>query len=84
LKGNGPAKGTTIQVSAFHYDFDPEDQPRELRKGGRCILFLRAARPKESPAWAIVNPWFGVQPASPFKARNLARLAADEAPAPKK
>jgi hypothetical protein len=84
LKGNGPAKGTTMKVSTLHYAFDPEDQPRELRKGGKCILFLKAARPKESPAWATVDPWFGVQPVSSFKVWNLARLAADEASAPKK
>jgi|GEM_PF-3684496 len=63
---------------------DPEDRPRELRKGGKCIPFLKAARPKESPAWATMDPWFGVQAASSIKAGNLARLAADEASAPKK
>ena len=84
LKGRGPTKGTTIQASAFHFDFDPEDTPRELRKGGTCILFLKSARPKDAPAWTTVDPWFGVQPASSFKARNLARLTEDEATAPKK
>jgi hypothetical protein len=84
LKGKGPAEGTTMKVSALYFTFDPEDQPRELRKGGKCILFLKAAPPKVSPAWTTVDPWIGVQPASPFKARNLARLAADEVPEPKK
>jgi hypothetical protein len=72
--------GGTIDVHVVRFESAPEDRLPELKKGGRCILFLKENKQPGSPC-STVDVWFGVQRPSPWMARSLARLAGEQAPA---
>lgn len=72
--------GGTIDVCIIRFEAVPGDRLPELKKGGRCILFLKDNKQPGSPH-TTVDVWFGVQRPSPWMARSLARLAGGQAPA---
>jgi hypothetical protein len=48
LKGNKPA-GDTVRVNIVRFERDEEDRLVELKKGSKCILFLKKAAAGETP-----------------------------------
>jgi hypothetical protein len=79
LKGPKPG-ADPITVNIVRFEGDEEDRLPELRKGSKCILFLRSAGGGAMPAWQTADFWFGVQRPSPWMARSLKRLAAQGGP----
>jgi hypothetical protein len=73
LKGKKPATDT-ITVNIIRFEGDEADRLSELKKGGKCILFLKQAS-GQTPVWQTADFWFGVQRPSPWLARSLKRLA---------
>lgn len=75
--------GATIKVhivrAILHADdFEPEDQLPELKKGGKCILFLECHDLKLTPSYITADIWFGVQRPSPWMAKSLARIVTEQ------
>jgi hypothetical protein len=73
LKGKVSSKDE-LTVTIIRFESAEEDKLPWLKKGARCILFLKSADPK-TPSWETADVWFGVQPSSPWMARSLKRLA---------
>jgi len=66
--------GGTIRVKVIR-DFYPDDRPPELKKGGKCILFLKSLEHIHESA----DPWFDIQTPRRRMVSSLVRLAAEEA-----
>lgn len=77
LKGDGSLKDQSIKVNIQRFEMDPKDKHPLIKKDGECILFLKNAAPN-TPSWVTADFWFGVQYPSPWMARSLKRLAAEE------
>ncbi|HEV3255428.1 MAG TPA: hypothetical protein VG013_00985 [Gemmataceae bacterium] len=73
LKGKVSTKGE-LAVNIIRFESAEEDKLPYLKKGAKCILFLKSADPKTS-SWETADVWFGVQQFSPWMARSLKRLA---------
>ncbi len=86
IKWDAPGEsrvGATIKVhivrAVLHGDdFEPEDRLPELKKGGKCILFLECRDLKPTPSYITADIWFGVQRPSPWMAKSLARIVAEQ------
>jgi hypothetical protein len=76
--------GGTIRANVVRLGSDPEDRPPGLKKGGKCILFIKCNDRQKPPSYITADVWFGVQPPLPEMADRLARLArvGDKKPAP--
>jgi hypothetical protein len=83
LKGKKP-NADTITINIVRFERVNEDRLPELKKGGKCILFLKNARPGEKPAWRTADFWFGFQAPSPWMAKSLKRLAEQDEAQPKR
>lgn len=79
LSGNKPAE-ESIQVTITRFELHEADRLPELKKGCKCILFLRNVGPNDRPMWETSDAWFGFQRPSPSMAKTLKRLAAEEKP----
>jgi hypothetical protein len=80
LKGAGEASPKDeLSVSIIRLEREAEDKVPYLKKGGKCILFLKSAGVKV-PYWESADVWFGVQRHSPWMARSLKRLAQEKTP----
>jgi hypothetical protein len=77
LKGKKPNKDT-ININIVRFEGANEDRLSELKKGGKCIIFLKNAGRGEKPVWRTADFWFGFQRPSPWMARSLKRLAEQE------
>lgn len=74
IKGRHDADGKLpIQITRF--ELEKDDRHPELRKGGRCILFLKNEGNVGMPRWTTVEVWFSVQQYTPTMVRELKRLA---------
>lgn len=78
IKGAKTA-GDTLKLHMVRLESVAADRLPELRKGGRCILFLKPGGAGD-PAFTPADYWFGVQRPSPAMARELRRLAARKKP----
>jgi len=68
--------GGTIRVNVIRFEFDPEDRLPELKKGGKCILFLKVDDKQEKATHLSADVWFGVQRPNPTMVRSLKRVSA--------
>lgn len=74
LKGEWD-KSKQLRAEVKRFDSSPEDRLPYLKKGERCIFFLKNTNlPGKPPYWQTVDMWFGVQPGSPTMAASLKRL----------
>jgi hypothetical protein len=64
----------TINVDIVRFELDKQDQLSELKKNGKCILFLKNAGSGEKPTWQTADFWFGFQHPSPWMTRSVRRL----------
>lgn len=79
--------GATIKIhivrAILHEDdFEPEDELPDLKKGGKCILFLTCHQEKPTPSYLTADIWFGVQRPSSWMAKSLARIVKEQATRP--
>jgi hypothetical protein len=87
LKGSAPGpKQVIVHVSRWA-DSD-EELPAELRKGGKCILFLFPMYPTQVrpyvPQFGTTDHWFGIQRYSAKMAGRLKEMAKEEERRPNK
>jgi hypothetical protein len=90
LKWDAPGEtkvGATIKVhivrAVLHEDdFEPEDRLPDLKKGGKCILFLECHDLTPTPSYITADIWFGVQRPSSWMAKSLARIATEQTKRP--
>lgn len=71
--------GGTVKVNMVRFEQEAEDQFPELKKGGKCILFLKCNDRQATPSYITSDVWFGVQRPSPWMAKSLSRLATEQA-----
>lgn len=62
-----------IKVDIIRFEMNDADKCPEIKKGGKCILFVKEVN-NGTPVWKTADFWFGVQRASPWMMRSLARL----------
>lgn len=82
LKWDAPGEtriGETIKV---HILLDAEEALPELKKGGKCMLFLECYDQEPTPSYITADIWFGVQRPSPGLAKSLSRLATEQKKTP--
>jgi hypothetical protein len=77
LKGRKPAD-EAIPVIVTRFELEEGDRLPELKKGCKCILFLRNTGTGDKPRWETADVWFGFQRPSPSMARVLKKLAAEK------
>src|SRR5580704_16165252 len=68
LKWEAPGEsriGRTIKVHIVRTELGPEDRLPELKKGGKCLLFLECRNPRPTPSYITADIWFGIQRPSP-------------------
>jgi hypothetical protein len=85
LKWEAPGKaqvGGVIKVHVVRTELEDEDRLPELKKGGKCILFLECHDLKPTPSYITADVWFGVQRPSSWMAKSLARLATEQKETP--
>lgn len=90
IKWDAPGEkrvGDTIKVHIvravlYSDDFEPEDELPELKKGGKCILFLECYDLKPTPSYITADTWFGVQRPNPWMEKSLARIVTEQAKRP--
>lgn len=75
LKGDASLSNATVMVSMTRYEMTMEDHLPLIKKGSRCILFLKQASDIAKPVWVTSDFWLGVQYPLPVLARTLKRLA---------
>ncbi len=74
LKGEWD-KSKQLRAEVKRFDSSPKDRLPYLKKGERCIFFLKNRNlPGKPPYWQTVDMWFGVLPGSPTMAASLKRL----------
>jgi hypothetical protein len=83
LKGDKPGP-TTLRVMIVRFELEEGDQLPELKKGGKCILFLKRASRGDIPPWRTADFWFGVQRPNLSMGRSLKRLAEQDEATPKR
>ncbi len=76
LKGVEPQK--KLKVSIVLYGDKDDDMPPALRRGAKCILFLRRPPMENTPVWRSADPRFSVQHGSPSMVEQIKRLVEDE------
>jgi hypothetical protein len=74
LKGKGPGTDT-IAVMIVRFELEEGDGLPDLKKGGKGVLFLKAADGGATPAWRTADVWFGFQRPAPWMVGSLKRLA---------
>ena len=85
LKWDAPGEaqvGGTIKVHIMRFELEPEDRLPELKKGGKCFLFLECHDLKPAPSYITADIWFGVQRPNPFMGKSLSRVAAEQKKTP--
>ncbi len=70
--------GGVIRVNLVRQELAAEDRLPDLKKGGKCILFLKVADKRENPTHMAADVWFGVQRANSVMAKSLTRLVAEQ------
>jgi hypothetical protein len=74
-KGDPQMAGVTTNVNIRRFEETPQDRHPSLRKGGRCILFLKnAANTNTVPRLSSADMWFGVQCPSAAMGRSIERI----------
>jgi hypothetical protein len=78
LKGEKVGKGK-LTVAVTRFEQEDKDRLPLLRKGRKCILFLKKERPGTYPFWGTVDYWFSVQRYGPTMAEGIKDWAKEEA-----
>lgn len=71
-----------VRATLHEEDFAPEDQLPDLKKGGKCILFLTCHDEKPTPSYITADIWFGVQRPSSWMAKSLTRINTEQTKSP--
>jgi hypothetical protein len=82
LKWDAPGETRAGETIKVHVLLDVEERLPELKKGGKCILFLKCYGLKPNPSYITADIWFGVQRPSPGLARALAQVVAGQKKTP--
>lgn len=72
LKGQ-PPKEKQIKVNIIRFEMGKEDHSPLLKKGSKCILFLKFTS-NNFPRWETADMWFGLQQYSKSMILSLKRL----------
>jgi hypothetical protein len=67
--------GETIKVGIL---LEGEERLPEMKKGGKCMLFLECHALKPKPAYITADNWFGVQRPNPRLASALAQVIKEQ------
>ncbi len=70
----GPVPGPSIPVNVIRHELTEDDAIPPLKKGKKCILFLKPTGDWVIPTWESVDAWFGVQSDSAAMHKALGRF----------
>jgi hypothetical protein len=82
IKWDAPGEtrvGKTIEV---HILLEGKERLPEMKKGGKCLLFLKCHNLRPNPSYITVDYWFGVQRPNARLAKTLCRIVAEQKKAP--
>ena len=77
LKGEDLAK-KEVAVNIVRLEVADKDRLPDVKKGAKCILFLKAMPKGQILRWQSADVWFAFQRYDPLMARSLKRLAAEK------
>jgi len=77
LKGDEALARTIIPVTIVRFEKTKEDKNPLVKRGGKCILFLRKSV-GENSGWETADFWFGIQDPFPWLADALSRVQQNE------
>jgi hypothetical protein len=78
IKWDAPEKTRVGDTLNVHVLLDAEERLPELKKGGKCMLFLKCRDLKPKPTYITADIWFGVQRPSARLAKALAGVVAEQ------
>jgi hypothetical protein len=82
IKWDAPGEareGGTIKV---HVLLEGEERLPEMKKEGKCLLFLQCHDVKPNPSYITVDLWFGVQRPNAGLAKSLSRIVTEQKKTP--
>jgi hypothetical protein len=82
IKWDAPGETRVSETIKVHILLEGEDRLPEMKKGGRCLLFLQCHDPKPNPSYITADWWFGVQRPNPALVKTLSRIVADQKKTP--
>ncbi len=77
LKGDKGGEAE-LMVHVSRFELIRQDRHPELKKGGKCILFLTPARRSDVPSWQSTDGWFGVQQDDYTMAADIKKIAGND------
>jgi hypothetical protein len=82
IKWDAPGQiqvGETIKV---HILLEGEERLPEMKKGGKCLLFVECHDLKPNPSYITADLWFGVQRPNPGLTKSLSRIVTEQKKTP--
>jgi hypothetical protein len=78
IKWDAPGESRVGETIKVHILLEGEERLPELKKGGKCLLFLECHTLKPNPSYITADFWFGVQRPNAGLAKALSRIVADQ------
>jgi hypothetical protein len=78
VKWDAPGETRVGETIKVHILLDGEERLPELKKGGKCLLFLKCHNLKPNPSYITADFWFGVQRPNAGLASSLLRLVTEQ------
>jgi len=82
IKWDAPGETRVGEIIKVHILLDGKERLPEMKKGGKCLLFLECYHLKPTPSYITADIWFGVQRPNPGLEKSLTRLAAEQKKTP--
>src|SRR5262249_30207478 len=82
IKWDAPGEKKAGEAIKVRVLLPGEDRLPELKKGGKCLLFLECYHLLPDPSYITADMWFGVQHPNPGLVKILSRMVADQKNSP--
>jgi hypothetical protein len=78
IKWDAPGETPVGKNIEVHILLEGEERLLEMKKGGKCLLFLQCHDLKPNPSYITADFWFGVQRPNPGLAKSLSRIVTEQ------
>jgi hypothetical protein len=82
IKWDAPGEARVGETIKVHILREGDERLPEMKKDGKCLLFLQCYHLKPSPSYLTVDVWFGVQRPSPGLAKALSQIVTQQKKTP--
>lgn len=78
IKWDAPGEPRVGEAIKVHIVFEGAERLPEMKKGGKCLLFLQCYYLKPNPSYITADFWFGLQPPNQGLAKALSRVITEQ------